>query len=306
MYDIIPDVHGQADKLKGALRELGYQERNGAWRHSDPARQVVFLGDFIDRGPDNREVIWIVGSMLDAGTALAVMGNHELNAIHFHTDVDGPLRPHDERNVEQHASFVREFPLGSNEAEEAITWMASLPLYLEFSGFRAVHAYWDEEKIHRLRQLTKDGVLTKKQLIRSANNGNPLFELVEIALKGPELELPNGFFFMDKGGHKRTSTRRKWWDSGADTWQKTAMSVPEPHLLPDETLPGDILRGAYPSDAPPVVFGHYWMEGAPVLQASNALCLDYSAGKDGPLVSYRAEPGSAVLSLGNLRRHGRH
>lgn len=53
MFDVIPDIHGQADKLKGALGNLGYQERNGAWRHSDPTRHVVFLGDFIDRGPEN-------------------------------------------------------------------------------------------------------------------------------------------------------------------------------------------------------------------------------------------------------------
>jgi hypothetical protein len=306
LYDLIPDIHGHADKLKGALRELGYQERNGAWRHSDPARRVVFLGDFIDRGPDNREVIRIVRSMLDAGTASAVMGNHELNAIHFHTDVDGPLRPHDDKNIAQHAAFLREFPLNSKDAKEAIKWMASLPIYLEFGGFRAVHPCWDEEKIHTLKKVTKDGVLTKEQLIRSADNDDPLFQPVEIALKGSELELPNGFSFADKGGHERTSIRRKWWDSRADTWQKTAMSVPEPHLLPDETLPEDILLGAYSSDAPPVVFGHYWMEGAPVLQASNALCLDYSAGKDGPLVSYRAEPGTEALSLDNLRIHGRH
>ena len=87
MFDVIPDIHGQADKLKSALGNLGYRERNGAWRHSDPTRHVVFLGDFIDRGPDNREVIRIVRSMLDAGIASAVMGNHELNAIHFHTTV---------------------------------------------------------------------------------------------------------------------------------------------------------------------------------------------------------------------------
>ncbi|WP_439156001.1 metallophosphoesterase [Yoonia sp.] len=85
MYDIIPDIHGQAAKLKGALTELGYRMRNGAWRHSDPNRRVVLLGDFIDRGPKNGEVICIVRSMLDAGTTSAVMGNHELNAIHFHT-----------------------------------------------------------------------------------------------------------------------------------------------------------------------------------------------------------------------------
>ncbi len=305
MYDIIPDIHGQALKLKGALGELGYRERNGAWRHSDPTRHVVFLGDFIDRGPDNKEVIRIVRSMLDAGTASAVMGNHELNAIHFHTKTKkGPLRVHDPKNVDQHASFLREFPLNSAVAKDAIDWMVSLPLYLEFGGYRAIHACWSETDMHALKKVTKDGTLTKEQFIRAADDNDPLFDLVEIALKGPELELPDGLFFEDKGGHQRRNIRRKWWDGRADTWREVAMSVPNPELLPDEKLPDHVLARSYPNDAPPVFFGHYWMEGVPLRQAMNALCLDYSAGKDGPLVSYGAEPGSKSLSLGNLRTHG--
>jgi hypothetical protein len=304
MFDVIPDIHGQADKLKGALGDLGYRERNGAWRHSDPTRHVVFLGDFIDRGPDNREVIRIVRSMLDAGTASAVMGNHELNAIHFHTAVEQtPLRDHDEKNVAQHAAFLREFPLNSAEARDAINWMSTLPLYLEFGGYRAIHACWNESDITDLRKLTNDGALTKDQLIQAADKNDPLFDLVEIALKGPELELPSGYSFIDKGEHKRTNIRRKWWDSSADTWRKIAMSVPNPELLPDERLSDGLLNASYPSNAPPVVFGHYWMEGTPLLQATNVLCLDYSAGKGGPLISYQAEPGNRQLTLDNLSIH---
>ncbi len=38
VFDIIPDIHGQFDKLTHALRALGYQERKGAWRHANPTR----------------------------------------------------------------------------------------------------------------------------------------------------------------------------------------------------------------------------------------------------------------------------
>lgn len=304
MFDVIPDIHGQSEKLKGALRNLGYRERNGAWRHSDPTRHVVFLGDFIDRGPDNREVIRIVRSMLDAGTASAVMGNHELNAIHFHTvGEDGPLRERDEKNIAQHASFLREFPAGSAEARHVIEWMETLPLFLEFGGYRAVHACWSEADIDTLRTLTKDGALSREQLIRASDEDDPIFDLVETALKGPELELEEGYFFIDKGGHQRRHIRRKWWDGQADSWRDIAMSVPDLELLPDTKLPSHIRQSAYPIDAPPVFFGHYWMEGIPVQQAPNALCLDYSAGKDGPLVTYCAEPGQTELNLDNLLVH---
>lgn len=304
MYDVIPDIHGQAGKLKTALSDLGYAERNGAWRHSDPARHAIYLGDFIDRGPGNREVIGIVRAMMDAGTASAIMGNHELNAIHFHTkDKNGPLRAHSEKNISQHTSFLKEFPLGSPEAGEAIAWMRTLPLFLEFGGFRAVHACWNENDIHQLKGLTRHGVLSEDQLTKAADKEHVLFKLIETALKGPELQLPPGFFFVDKGGDERREVRRKWWDGNAVSWRDVAISVPDPEKLPDQPLPDDVLRSAYPSDAAPVFFGHYWMEGEPVLQAENALCLDYSAGRDGPLVSYGAEPGRKLLSLDRLRIH---
>jgi hypothetical protein len=88
-YDIIGDIHGHADKLEALLRTLGYRDTAGAWRHPD--RQAIFVGDFIDRGPAQVRSVQIVRRMVDAGVALAVMGNHELNAIAWHTP--DPRRP---------------------------------------------------------------------------------------------------------------------------------------------------------------------------------------------------------------------
>jgi hypothetical protein len=48
-FDIIGDIHGYADTLAGLLRNLGYVEQDGIYRH--PARRLIFAGDFIDRGP---------------------------------------------------------------------------------------------------------------------------------------------------------------------------------------------------------------------------------------------------------------
>jgi hypothetical protein len=61
------------------------------------------------------------------------------------------------------------------------------------------------------------------------------------------------------------------------------MSVPDPGELPVTAPPAEVQKAIYPENAKPVFFGHYWLTGAPVLQAPNALCLDYSAGMDGPL-----------------------
>lgn len=145
--------------------------------------------------------------------------------------------------------------------------------------------------------------MSEDQLIKAADKRHALFELVETALKGPELQLPDGFFFVDKGGNERREVRRKWWDGRAVSWRDIAISVPNPEQLPDHELPDDVLTSAYPSDAAPVFFGDYWMTGSPRLQAENALCLDYSAGLDGPLVSYKAHPERKVLSVDHLNIH---
>ena len=75
-YDIVGDIHGHAAKLQRLLRQLGYEERDGIYRHA--SRQLIFVGDFIDRGPEIRRTLQIARAMVDAGTARAVMGNHEL------------------------------------------------------------------------------------------------------------------------------------------------------------------------------------------------------------------------------------
>jgi hypothetical protein len=105
------------------------------------------------------------------------------------------------------------------------------------------------------------------------------------------------------GASARREVGRKWWDGRTVSWRDVAISVPDPEELPNQPLPDDVLRSAYPSDAASVFFGHYWMDGEPVLQADNALCLDYSVGKDGPLVPYGAEPGRKLISLDRFRIH---
>ena len=49
-YDIIGDIHGHCGKLDALLDLLGYRQPAGVWQH--PKRQGVFVGDFIDRGPE--------------------------------------------------------------------------------------------------------------------------------------------------------------------------------------------------------------------------------------------------------------
>ena len=81
MYDLIGDIHGHASELVDLLAALGCSKHKGVYKHHE--RRAIFLGDFIDRGPQIRETLEIVRPMIDAGFALSVMGNHELNALAY-------------------------------------------------------------------------------------------------------------------------------------------------------------------------------------------------------------------------------
>jgi protein phosphatase len=85
-FDIIGDVHGCGDELETLLGSLGYdveERRDGVgldtgpvYRHPD-GRQAVFVGDLVDRGPRVLDTLRIVRNMVEAGSGLCVMGNHE-------------------------------------------------------------------------------------------------------------------------------------------------------------------------------------------------------------------------------------
>ncbi len=148
-FDLIGDIHGQADKLEALLARLGYRQSHGLWRH--PSNIVIFLGDFIDRGSQQLRTLEIARRIVEGGAALAVTGNHELNAIAWATpDPRGNgdfLRPHFHllrglKNRRQHARFLGELEPRPTLYRELIGWFMTLPLPLplELPGLRAVHA----------------------------------------------------------------------------------------------------------------------------------------------------------------------
>lgn len=106
MYDIIGDIHGHADALEQLLQKLDYDKSKGYYSH--PERKVIFVGDYIDRGPKIKETLEMVRAMADNQAAIALMGNHEFNAILYNTiGTDGNyLREDSDRNVSQHSKTV--------------------------------------------------------------------------------------------------------------------------------------------------------------------------------------------------------
>lgn len=88
-FDIIGDVHGCLDELVMLLEELGYsvgweesgEDGYGYAVEPPDGRTAVFVGDLVDRGPDTPGVLRLVMSMVSAGSALCVPGNHDVKLV---------------------------------------------------------------------------------------------------------------------------------------------------------------------------------------------------------------------------------
>jgi hypothetical protein len=291
-YDLIGDIHGHSEPLVELLHKLGYSKSNGVYRHVD--RQVIFLGDFIDRGPDQRGVIDIVRPMIGQGTALSVMGNHEFNAIAYFTDdPDAPgefLREHSSRHKKQHQAFLDAYQ-GSSDYAELIEWFRTLPLWLDLQGLRVVHACWDNELMQDLQVCfpSINDYLDDDLLVKASRKSRNEYEAVETLLKGKEVQLPKGHSFLDKDGHPRHAVRIRWFDSNVLTYQQAFLGPEKARShIPEDPIGADHLL-QYSHADPPVFMGHYWLDGEPELLAPNIACLDYSvaAKTGGKLVAYR-------------------
>lgn len=83
-FDIIGDIHGCFDELYLLLNKLGYTITANQGDLSDrytikapENRKAVYVGDLIDRGPENVKVLKLVMDMVKQGCAICVPGNHE-------------------------------------------------------------------------------------------------------------------------------------------------------------------------------------------------------------------------------------
>lgn len=287
MIDLIGDIHGHADKLEELLLKLGYSKQKNFYSHSE--RKVLFVGDYIDRGPKIRETLEIVKQMVDNESAIALMGNHEYNALcfHFQETEGGHLRKHLIKNIIQHYETLKQFQNRQKEYEDYLEWFKTLPLFYEVDNFRAVHACWDNKNIDFLKNILIDNCLTDDLIYQSVKKGTQLNETIDQTLKGKEIQMPDGLFFIDKDGTKRSEIRIKWWENPLEMNYRT-ISVEPLSNLPETAVDLSLFENNdyYLMDEKPVFFGHYWLKGEPSLYKDNICCLDYSVAKGGNLVAY--------------------
>ncbi|WP_353626396.1 metallophosphoesterase family protein [Bacillus sp. JCM 19041] len=131
---VIGDIHGCYNELVELLQY---------WNKEN--EQLVFLGDYIDRGQDSLAVVQLVQSLVHSGNAIALKGNHEDMFIDWL----------EERNAERFlrnggSETIRSF-LGTTKERDTrraimeafsdeVFFLAGLPLYHEWGDFLFVHA----------------------------------------------------------------------------------------------------------------------------------------------------------------------
>lgn len=239
--DVVGDVHGQLEGLRALGRHLGYRVDEG-WSHPE-SRTLLFLGDLTDRGPDSLGVARLVFSLVDAGRAFCLMGNHEFNLVGWALE---------EMEAKQSNRDTCDAATANRKAwGPLLERMRDLPLAVDLPGLRLIHAVWhrgafDAVRPHLApRAAPPNGASTVAWLRRHvvlespwgtsglragltrADFGDQRDPAQEILLKGYEVPCAP---FIDRDGKDRDCARVTWWA----------------HASPP--VPTDKLT----------VFGHYW------------------------------------------------
>ena len=128
---VIPDIHGRYDLLSAALVEIEERDDTGT---------VVFLGDYVDRGWESRQVIKrLMTGPSDGWNWYPIRGNHEDMLL----ECNDPTHPEHEWWLSHGGSATLSSYWGNIKTSH-INWMKQLPR-LHYDKHRVyVHAGVDE------------------------------------------------------------------------------------------------------------------------------------------------------------------
>jgi serine/threonine protein phosphatase 1 len=135
----IGDIHGMLSKLRAVIARC---EKHAAGR----PMTLVFLGDYIDRGPDSRGVLETIMKLRSerGDRVVALKGNHEALTVEI---FDGLARPKlwlEQGGVETLRSYG--VKSARNLPREHIEWLRALPHYHDDGRRFFVHAGIDPDK----------------------------------------------------------------------------------------------------------------------------------------------------------------
>jgi serine/threonine protein phosphatase 1 len=123
---VIPDIHGRYDLLSQALNYIYDKETSGG--------KIIFLGDYIDRGTQNVDVLLTVMNPPDGWEFITLKGNHEQI---FHAAYDRQCDYYDMKAVREIIDDDR------IELTKVVSWFENLPLVHKIGDNIFAHAFYD-------------------------------------------------------------------------------------------------------------------------------------------------------------------
>ena len=122
----IGDIHGCYDQLVTLLDKIEM--------HADGAPfTCVVLGDYVDRGPQSRDVVEHVKRLCAAGKKngryIAIRGNHEQLMIDACGALDGDAMAHWYENGGD--ATIESYKASEDDLQTHLAWLRSLPLFHE-------------------------------------------------------------------------------------------------------------------------------------------------------------------------------
>ena len=213
---VIPDIHGCAETLKTLLE---MQIKPNKTDH------LIFVGDYIDRGPDSKGVIdFIMKLQQNDYHITALIGNHEDYCIKAWEEdkhnkgflgfrSKGKVQKEWERygGKQTMESFEAQRP--SEIPERYINWMKQLPYYLELEQFIVVHAGLNFKKENpfedkRAMLWSRDYKIEPEKINhRKVVHGHlPVnLEFIDMVINNNEsywfIDIDNGVYFTRKAGY---------------------------------------------------------------------------------------------------------
>lgn len=303
MYDIIGDVHGHYRHLKKMLEKLGYTKNEKGFFH--PERKAVFVGDFINRGPEIRKTIRTVRTMVENGNAYAILGNHEISAIVFHLkDKNGrPLVKEPRKNYLSLFKSINAFLAYPDEWKSHLKWMRNLPLFLELDGIRIVHACWSDAAIAVVKS-EFNSERGRKSIFREyyKNPKSELSKSISVLTRGIDFKMPGDLRVINNKGIAPRSFRLSWWENPEyKTFHE--MCFESKFELPAYSIPKEILPTTfiYAENEPIVFVGHYCRANGPLIVKSNICCVDSCIAGTKTLTAY-SWMGEKVLDNKNIQQ----
>ena len=125
-YYAIGDVHGRFDLLTRALEEIGELEAQDA--------RLVMLGDYVDRGPQSRDVVDELMRRSSDDRVVCLRGNHEEMMVAALDDPGAELQ----WLINGGAATLESY--GGHVPPEHVAWLRALPLSFETEHHFFVHA----------------------------------------------------------------------------------------------------------------------------------------------------------------------